>query len=130
VEPDVNVAFKLVADGEAEIGVLNFHINGLRFLQPRANHSPYLGVGLGWGVVSFDTEDGSGEGQGFQGHVFGGYEFFRASSIRMLLQVDQEVPAYGVGPGWAPLTAISVGFGYNAIHFERQRYHHRPWGAR
>jgi hypothetical protein len=109
-------------------------IMGLYFLSPTAGQSLYLGAGLSWGMAaaagnatsagstSFQTYTGSG----LQGELSVGYEFLRASTIRMFLQADATLPFYTVhrntydstllatvgGSSWVPSLAFSFGIGW------------------
>jgi hypothetical protein len=94
-------------------GGLNAHLNGLRFKDPKANHTPYLGAGVGYGGQSLSVGNNDDEGHGFEGHIFGGYEFLRASTIRMFGQVDVVLPAYTLHDRWAPLVGMSFAIGYD-----------------
>jgi hypothetical protein len=103
---------------------------GLYFLNPTANGSSYLAGGVSWGgtVVGDNTRVYSGSG--LQGEVSGGYEFLRASTIRMFAQADVTLPFYAVSTSsfdvapvqksWAPTFTVSVGLGWgksiNRVH--------------
>jgi hypothetical protein len=68
-------------------------LQGLYFLNPTANRSPYLGAGLSWG----GTAIGSGfTGSGLQGELSAGYELPRASTLRAFIQADAILPFYHV----------------------------------
>lgn len=79
-------------------------IQGLYFLNPLANGSFYVGAGLGWGAAAAAKEVTSSgatssafvwySGGGLEGQLTGGYEFLRASTIRMFLQADLTLPFY------------------------------------
>jgi len=110
-------------------------IMGLYFLSPISTGSFFLGGGLSWGMAaatgnatgatgstSFQTYTGSG----LQGELSVGYEFLRASTIRMFLQADATLPFYTVrretfdtalgatvgGSSWVPSLAFSFGIGW------------------
>ena len=111
-------------------------IMGLYFLSPISTGSFYLGGGLSWGMAaaagnatgatgstsSFETYTGSG----LQGELSVGYEFLRASTIRMFLQADATLPFYTVhrytfddttgamqsASSWVPSLAFSFGIGW------------------
>jgi hypothetical protein len=108
-------------------------LSGLHFLNPTANRTPYLGGGLGWGRRSFGTPDyrsfdhyrSEWRGTGLQGELTAGYEFARATSLRMFVQADAVLPFYQVssqtfsrfGPTgsvdrrYAPSLVVSIGLG-------------------
>jgi hypothetical protein len=68
-------------------------LQGLYFLNPTANRSPYFGAGLSWGGTNF----GSGfNGSGLQGELSAGYELPRASTLRAFIQADGILPFYRV----------------------------------
>jgi hypothetical protein len=64
----------------------------LYYFDPYANNSLYAGggLGLGWNVVDKDYANYSRFG--IQGEVSLGYEMFRASNIRLLVQLDASLP--------------------------------------
>jgi hypothetical protein len=89
-------------------------LSGLYLLKRHANSTPYLGGGLSWGrtyinemyptevprvgagpstVYYFNT---GGRGSGLQGELTAGYEFGRATTIRMFMQADAILPFYSV----------------------------------
>jgi hypothetical protein len=108
-------------------------LSGLYFLNPTANRTPYVGGGLGWGRRSFGTPDyrsfdhyrSEWIGTGLQGELTAGYEFARATSLRMFVQGDVVLPFYQVssqtfsrlGPTgsvdrrYAPSLVVSIGLG-------------------
>jgi hypothetical protein len=67
----------------------------LRYAEPAADASIYLGGGLSWGGVDLD---GSGpmsiRGDGLQSEVVAGYEFARKSAIRMFVETNAVLPLY------------------------------------
>ena len=69
-------------------------LEGLYFTNPTANHTAYFGGGLSWG----GTELGEGlkhwSGQGLQGELTTGYEFARATNVRLFVQGDATLPFY------------------------------------
>ena len=89
-------------------------LSGLYMLNRRANSTPYLGGGLSWGrtdindtqPVEFTQVGGGptsvyyyntgGHGSGLQGELTAGYEFGRATTIRMFVQADAILPFYSV----------------------------------
>lgn len=92
-------------------------ISALHFLAPQANHSGYLGLGLGLGSQTF--AQGSIEGNGFlHGKVVAGYELFRASTLRLFTQVDVKLPFYAAGgetesDRYVPVFGLSLGAGWS-----------------
>lgn len=64
------------------------------FFDAYGNGSPYVGAGLSLGSHSIPDTDGDFEGVGLQGKVTAGYELFRASTIRLMLQFDALLPMY------------------------------------
>jgi len=109
-------------------------LEGLYFLKPTANATPFVGGGLSWGSTRF----GAGwEGTGLQGELSAGYELLRASTLRTFVQVDAALPFYEVSavritsnyrPGtpivterrYAPALSVSLGIGLG-----RNRQRHR-----
>jgi hypothetical protein len=110
-------------------------LQGLYFLNPIANGSLYLGAGAAWGFTASVDEDAMGNfstlsGSGLQGEATLGYEFLRASTIRMFAQADATLPFYKISGStttfntmgfpsttttnetWAPIFALSVGIGW------------------
>jgi hypothetical protein len=101
-------------------------LEGLYFVNPKANKTSYVGAGLSWGGTNF----GSGfDGSGLQGELTAGYELPRASTLRTFVQADAILPFYtasavrypvgyrGVGPvatdhRWAPSLVVSLGLGW------------------
>lgn len=89
------------------------HLNGLYFLKGQANHSFYVGGGLGYGVIAYE-DAGSVGGAGFDLQGIGGFEMFRASTMRMLVQGNVGLPLYVVDGAdtWSPRFGLSIGIGY------------------
>jgi hypothetical protein len=89
-------------------------LSGLYLLKRHANSTPYLGGGLSWGRTyineTYPTEvpragagpgtvyyfNTGGRGSGLQGELTAGYEFGRATTIRMFMQADAILPFYSV----------------------------------
>jgi hypothetical protein len=108
----------------------------LYFQSPLANRSSYFGAGLGWGTTSISRPSStntqgvfiggtSSSGSGLQAELSAGYEFLRASTIRLFVQADANLPIYRVHdttsmPGvtsspdssYAPSFALSLGIGW------------------
>jgi hypothetical protein len=64
------------------------------FFDAFGNSSPYVGAGLSLGSHSVPSDRGDYEGSGLQAKATLGYEMFRASTIRLLLQADAILPMY------------------------------------
>jgi hypothetical protein len=101
----------------------------LRFMNPDANASAYAGGGVSYGGMSFGGSQFGNRwhGSGLQGELTVGYEFPRASSLRMFVQADATLPfykakieTYSRSPGqtiatqqrYASALAFSVGLGW------------------
>ena len=74
-------------------------LQGLYFLNPRANASAYFGGGLSWGTTigsggSSQNGYSSWRGSGLQGELTAGYELPRASELRVFVQADATLPFY------------------------------------
>jgi hypothetical protein len=104
-------------------------LQGLYFLNPISNGSMYVGAGAAWGITAGEKDDGAGgfsvlSGNGLQGELTAGYEFLRASTIRLFVQADATLPFYKItntvaSPGglinesaWAPSFGVSLGVGW------------------
>lgn len=97
------------------------------FFDAFGNSSPYVGAGLSLGSHTIPDAAGDFEGGGLQGKATLGYEFFRASTIRMLAQFDALLPMYRLtrevsdGAGgveeehtYAPNLMLSLGLGWGS----------------
>ena len=89
----------------ASVGVTAtwIRLQALYFFNSMANGSTYLGAGLGWGAAATaeTVTDSAGNvtsaafsGSGLEGQVTAGYEFLRASTIRLFAQADLTLPFY------------------------------------
>jgi hypothetical protein len=118
-------------------------LSGLYMVHRDANSTPYFGGGLSWGHTSVfqsqpvpypsGTAGGSvytyttgGDGSGLQGELTAGYEFARATTIRMFVQADATLPFYSVSSQtftsrgvlmgstgrWTPSLVMSIGLGW------------------
>lgn len=101
-------------------------LGGEYFLQPVANHTAYFGAGLGYGTNAFSaTGDGRFSGNGLEASLSAGYEFFRASTLRVFVEANASLPIYrmentkydanGVVSSehaWTPLMTLSLGLGW------------------
>lgn len=108
-------------------------LEGLHFMKPAANASAYVGAGASWGGTNFGG-GGYGStgyrsnwhGSGLQGELTVGYEFPRASTLRLFVQADAGLPFYKVRSEtfsrsgrtattehrYAPSLAVSIGLGW------------------
>jgi hypothetical protein len=97
------------------------------FFDAFGNSSPYLGAGLSLGSHTIPSEAGEFEGSGLQGKAMVGYEFFRASTIRLLVHFDAVLPMYRLarktsdGAGntltdhtYSPTFLLSLGLGWGS----------------
>jgi len=113
-------------------------LQALYFLNPLANGSFYGGAGAAWGFTVGVSEDSAGmfhtlSGSGLQGELSFGYEFLRASTIRMFAQADATVPFYRIegttissagvsvtDRTYAPTFTLTIGLGWgrsiNRVH--------------
>src|SRR5262245_16872050 len=111
-------------------------LSGLYMVHRDANSTPYFGGGLSWGHTSViesrpvtptsGTYVSGGDGSGLQGELTAGYEFARATTIRMFVQADATVPFYSVSSQtfssrgvpltptgrWTPSLMMSIGLGW------------------
>jgi hypothetical protein len=77
-------------------------LEGLRFMNPTANHSAYFGGGVSFGStdlrrqLSGDAYPTSGRGSGLRGELTVGYELARVTSARVFAQADVTLPFYQV----------------------------------
>jgi hypothetical protein len=104
----------------------------LYFNNPTANGSSYFGGGVSWGATAVSKDDGNNvsvySGSGLQAELSAGYEFLRASNIRMFAQFDATLPLYRVSStdvvtngyitsgatsyAYSPSFGLSVGIGW------------------
>jgi hypothetical protein len=94
-------------------------LEGLHYVDKKGNNSLYFGGGAsyGGGYISDPNSWRSWSGFGMQGEGTVGYEFGRASTLRIFVQGDVTVPFYEMKmPGalsrYATSFGISVGFGW------------------
>jgi hypothetical protein len=92
----------------------------LYFFDPMGNGSFYLGGGAAWGGTATRSNGETLSGSGLQGEIAAGYEFLRASTIRLFAEANATLPFYSVSPGygslstsreWAPSFMASIGVG-------------------
>lgn len=96
----------------------------LYFFDSQANGSLYAGGGVSWGGTAIGDADGAYTGSGIQGEASVGYEFLRASTIRMFAEADVTLPFYNVNrftllgaeeeSGYAPTVSLSFGIGWGS----------------
>ncbi len=111
-----------VDSDEFDVGVSGslLKLMALYFFDARSNASLYAGAGISYGAAGVTTDNGSYAGGGLQGELTGGFEFLRASTIRMFLAFDATFPFYNsnqdVGFGedtkYTPSLGLSLGFGF------------------
>jgi len=110
-------------------------LEGLYFVNSRANGTPYVGGGVSYGSTSVGTDayyTGTNtkaysalHGSGLQGELTAGYEFARTTTLRVFVQADATLPFYKatsqnysninyvpVGPRYLPSLVFSVGLGW------------------
>jgi hypothetical protein len=113
-------------------------LQAVRFLNPEADRSAYIGGGLSWGSVHVGREStptsyvNGWHGSGLQGEVTAGYELARTSPVRIFVQADVGLPMFyarsetmtfvrtppGVFPTsdpekrYVPSAVVSVGIGW------------------
>jgi hypothetical protein len=75
------------------------------FFDASGNSTPYLGAGLSLGSHSIPTSKGDFDGSGLQVKGTLGYEMFRASTIRLLVQFDAILPMYRLARKTSDLTS-------------------------
>jgi hypothetical protein len=98
-------------------------LEGLRFKDPVANAGAYFGAGLSWGGAysSGGLGQTSWQGSGLQGEVTAGYEIGRASTLRVFVQADGQLPFYQMRSRtgrqqYSPSFIVSVGLGWQHGH--------------
>jgi hypothetical protein len=82
------------SDGFEGVSASWIEIGADYFFDAFGNNSPYVGAGLSLGSHTIPSASGDFEGSGLQGKGVLGYEFFRASTIRLLVQFEAVVPMY------------------------------------
>jgi hypothetical protein len=114
------------SSGSAGITGSWIKLMALYFNNPTANGSSYVGGGVSWGGAAVAKDDGGTittySGSGLQAELSAGYEFLRASTIRMFAQLDATLPIYTVSytdyvtglttKAYAPQFGLSVGLGW------------------
>jgi hypothetical protein len=98
------------------------------FFSPYANNTPFIGAGLSLGSHALPTAGDDYTGGGLQGKFTLGYEFFRASTIRFLVEADARLPLYRLSHDeldpitgatvrdhlYAPTFVLSLGIGWGS----------------
>ena len=84
----------------------------LRFIDPIASNSTFIGGGFSLGGTSVGLDGQSYGGSGLQGELTAGYEVLRSSTIRMFAEVNGTLPFYKSGDRWTPTITIGVGGGF------------------
>lgn len=109
---DLDAAGMFAVDGSAYAAGY-FGIGALYLPGAEANSSPYFGAGLGLGFGG--TPDGGG--LGLQPRLTGGYMFLRATTIRLFVQADVNLPTWTIKPAetWVPSAMLAVGIGYKPM---------------
>ena len=94
--------------GISGVGMTWGRIGGYYFLDANANSSAYFGGGLGLGTQSVPNGSGSVNhysGTGLNIDLTAGYEFFRASTIRLFTEANVSLPTYQLsGYDYSPTT--------------------------
>lgn len=76
---------------------------GIYFLSPTTNSTLYLGGGMSWGTSTvIDADQREFTDSGIQVELAVGYEFLRASTIRMFVQAEATLPMYSTQRTDAP----------------------------
>ena len=93
---DINGQLVLGSGSDSDASSLQFSVGGVHFVNAKANHSLYFGGGLGLSTTQINEGDRRFDGGGLHAKVSAGYEFFRASTIRLLVQFDVLLPVYAL----------------------------------
>jgi hypothetical protein len=126
---DLTVATTTDSMGQNSTGVSGdwIKLSAYLYQTPLANASLYYGAGLGYGSSNLCTSSFSScySGNGLEGVLSVGYEILRQSTIRMLFQVDVQLPTYMdtlsdftstgmtvTDRRYVPTIALSVGIGW------------------
>lgn len=98
------------SNSSSATGASVIKLSGLYLLNGKNNSTPYFGGGLSWGATTISgsrpyqyltpsssyTYTTGGSGNGLQGELTAGYEFARATTIRMFAQADAILPFYSI----------------------------------
>jgi len=124
---DISFSFLLANDTELSDGV-TMSIPRLLFLwnqEPTADSSAYYGLGISYGFAAVHSDNMTFGGSGLEGHLIGGYEMFRSSTIRGFLQADVTLPFYksnglsDTNTRWPVSASLSLGFGWGKSNVVR-----------
>ena len=108
-------------------------LSGLYFFNGEANHSLFAGAGLGLSALGFSKDSKFFDGGGMHARAAVGYAFFRASTIRMLVQADLTLPFYQVDATtlidddskseklYAPVLGLTLGVAYTRSSSSTQK---------
>ena len=103
------------------------NVGGVYFLDPIANSSSFIGGSIGLSTIRCVKGDTLYSGGGLHARVVAGYEFFRASTMRLIVQADATLPFYDLESDeedvngnpiendtmYAPVFGLSVGGGFS-----------------
>ncbi len=121
----LNFVYNDTADTGAGATFTLLRLGGVYFFNPDANSSAYADAALSWGFSGVSKKingDTIGyEDSGLQGEIGAGYEFLRASTIRMFVEANAVLPFYTADPisanassVYTPSFTISLGLGYDS----------------
>jgi hypothetical protein len=105
-------------------------LGGMYFFDPVSNSTPYVSGALSWGwtLVNEEVEVDNGSstfrnysGNGLQGEVGVGYEFLRASTLRVFVEANAVFPFYSATRNFSseedsvytPSFSLNIGLGYD-----------------
>ncbi len=97
IDASLGLAYSPPTNTDSSNGAVSgswLRLQGLYFLNPTANASPYVGGGISWGGVAVSNSSHSYSKTGLQGEVTLGYELLRASTIRLFVQLGATLPFY------------------------------------
>ncbi len=137
---DIALQRIISADRDTFIDGTFISIGVLYFMEPVANHSSFWGGGFGFSGMEVNGDSGTrdtrtGEmdtgyrGEGLHLRLSAGYEFFRATTMRLFVQADTNLPMYEFHSGgiwdddsqsytnektkYAPSLGLSIGGGWS-----------------
>ncbi|MDB4953045.1 MAG: hypothetical protein JWO36_614 [Myxococcales bacterium] len=93
------------------------------YQNPLGNDTTFIGGGIGYGLNATCDETQCYSGSGIEGHIIGGYEMLRSSTIRMFGELDITLPFYKSGvtdffngtstaQRYVPSVSLMVGLGW------------------
>jgi hypothetical protein len=123
---DISLTFLLANDTDTSDGV-TMSIPKLMFLwnqEPTADSTGYYGGGVSYGFAAVHTDGMTYTGSGLEGHLVGGYEMFRSSTIRGFVQLDLTLPFYksdidGGATRWPVSGSLTLGLGWGKTNVVR-----------